>query len=89
MIWDNLKVHKNREVVQAVEGAGARVQPLPPWSPDKNPIKEMFGKVKEYVRTVSARATETVMTALGEALERVTPEDIRGWFQDRCTYATH
>lgn len=89
VIWDNLKVHKNREVVEAVEGTGARIQPLPPWSPDKNPIEEMFSKVKEHVRTVAARATGAVMMALGEALERVTPEDIRGWFQDRCMYARH
>jgi hypothetical protein len=47
----------------------------------------MFGKVKEYLRQVAARTTEAVMTVMGEALERVTPEDIRGRFQDRCEYS--
>jgi transposase len=84
VVWDNLKVHKNHQVVEAVEGVGARVEPLPPWSSDKTPIEEMFGKVKEYLRQVAARTTEAVMTAMGEGLASVTPQDILGWFQDRC-----
>lgn len=87
VVWDNLKVHKNQRVVEAVEGVGARVEPLPPWSPDKTPIEEMFGKLKTYLRQVAERTTAAVMTAMGEGLERVTPQDILGWYQDRCAYA--
>lgn len=87
VIWDNLPVHKNHEVREVVERAGASIQPLPPWSPDKNPIEEMFSKVKAYLRKAAARTTQAVMTALGEALRTVTVKDIHGWFHDRCTYA--
>src|SRR3954447_11428603 len=39
VVWDNLKPHESEE---AIEAAGARVVPLPPWSPDLTPIEEMF-----------------------------------------------
>lgn len=87
VVWDNLKVHKNGAVIAAVESAQARVEPLPPYSPDKTPIEEMFSKTKTYLRHIGARTTETVMQALGGALNLVTPKDSLGWFKDRCAYA--
>ena len=89
VVWENLKAHKNPQVVGAIQAVGARVEPLPPWSPDKAPIEELFSKVKTYLRTVAARTFDTVVTAMGEALDWVTPKDIGGWFQDRCAYAMH
>jgi transposase len=87
VIWDNLKPHKAQAVVDAVEHAGARVIALPPWSPDMTPIEEMFSKVKESLRSVAARTTETVTAAIGSALQDVSPQDILGWFQSRAAYA--
>ena len=89
VVWDNLKPHKNAEVIQAIEAVGARVEPLPVYSPDLTPIEEMGSKVKEILRSIGARTIPTVMAALGEALGQVTPSDIGGWFQDRCAYAMH
>jgi transposase len=89
VVWDNLAPHKNAQVIHAIEAAGARVQPLPPYSSDKTPIEEMFSKTKESLRTAAARTTEAVIGVLGEALRQITPQDIRGWFQDRCAYALH
>jgi transposase len=89
VVWDNLKPHQNPQVVQAIEAVGARVEPLPPWSPDKTPIEELFSKVKTHLQKVAARTFETVVGAMGEALVLVTPKDIDGWFQDRCAYAMH
>ena len=89
VVWDNLQPHKNREAIQAIQAAGARVEPLPVYSPDLTPIEEMGSKVKGFLRSVGARTTATVMTALGQALRRVTASDIGGWFQDRCAYAMH
>jgi transposase len=88
VVWDNLRVHQDVEVIAALEAAGARVVPLPPYSPDLSPIEEMFSKVKELLRTLAARTVTAVMEALGIALKLVTPEDILGWFQDRAAYAT-
>jgi transposase len=81
VIWDNLKPHQDPEVVRAVERTGARVLPAPPWSPDLLPIEKMFSKVKEALRTLAARTTETLVQAMGTALDRVCPGDILGWFR--------
>jgi transposase len=89
VVWDNLKPHKSRHVVVAVQATGARVEPLPPYSPDETPIEEMFSKVKTYLRKVAARTKDTVLQALGEALNWVTPKDSLGWFHDRAAYAFH
>lgn len=87
VVLDNLKPHKNPAVITAIEAVGARVEPLPVCSPDLTPIEEMFSKTKSYLRTVAARTTDTVITAMGYALDRVTQSDILGWFHDRCAYA--
>jgi transposase len=89
VVWDNLKPHQDAEAIQAIEAVGASVEPLPPSSPDKSPIEELFAKAKAYIRSVSARTTETVIVAMGAALDRITPTDIGGWFQDRAAYAMH
>jgi transposase len=47
VVWDNLNPHKNKEVIAALEAAGARIEPLPPWSPDKTPIGELFSEMKD------------------------------------------
>jgi transposase len=87
VIWDNLKPHESEEAIEAIEAAGARVVPLPPWSPDLTPIEEMFSKVKGSLRSAAARTKETVYAAFGSALHDVTPDNIAGWFQDRAAYA--
>ena len=87
VVWDDLQAQKNPAVVAAIEAVGARVEPLPTYSPDLSPIEEMFSKTKAYLRTAEARTTNTVITALGQVLDRVTPSNIRGWFHDRCAYA--
>jgi transposase len=87
VIWDNLKPHQAQAVVGAVEGAGASVMPLPPWSPDLTPIEELFSKVKGSLRSAAARTTEALYAAIGSALQDVSPTDISGWFQSRAAYA--
>src|SRR5215467_4200550 len=87
VVWDNPKPHLSDEAVEAVEEAGARVVPLPPYSPDLTPIEEMFSKVKGAMRSAAARTTATVYAAFGSALHEVTPENIAGWFRDRAAYA--
>jgi transposase len=89
VVWDNLRPHKNAAVIAAIEAVGARVEPLPAYSPDLTPVEELVSKVKEFLRSVGARTTHGVMGAVGTALEQITPRDIQGWFQDRCAYALH
>jgi transposase len=87
VVWDNLSAHKSAAAVAAIEGAGARVERLPVYSPDLTPIEEMFSKIKAGLRTIAARTIDTVITAMGNVLNEVTPADALGWFHDRCPYA--
>jgi transposase len=81
VIFDNLAAHLRPEVTEAIERAGARVLPLPPYSPDFNPIEEMFSKFKECLRRLGARAKDHLYDAIGDALSQVTVEGILGWFR--------
>jgi transposase len=87
VVWDNLSPHKSAAAKAAIEAVGARVEPLPVYSPDLSPIEEMFSKVKEALRSIAARTVDGVMDAMGQVLNQVTQHDILGWFRHRCSYA--
>jgi transposase len=89
VVWDNLSPHQANAAAAAVRRAGARLLPLSPYSPDYTPIEKLWSKVKAYLRRVAARSKEAVYDALGEALEKVTPQDIIGWFRFAGLCATH
>ena len=89
VVLDNLKPHLAAGVAAAIDAAGASILPLPPYSPDYTPIEEMFSKVKEALRHAEARAKAELYDAVGEALRRVTSEDILGWFRHAGLCATH
>jgi transposase len=46
VVLDNLAAHKVDGVRQAITAAGASVLYLPPYSPDLNPIEQLFAKLK-------------------------------------------
>src|ERR1700710_2529723 len=71
VVFDNLSSHLSQEVSEAIGRAGASVLPLPPYSPDFNPIEEMFSKFKECLRRLGARAKDHLYDAIGEALREV------------------
>lgn len=87
VVWDHLSPHKSVSAVAAIEAAGARVEPLPVYSPDLSPIEEMFSKLKEGLRSIGARTIPGVIGAMGNVLTNVTQHDALGWFRDRCGYA--
>ena len=89
VVWDNLAAHNSASAIAAIEAVGARVMQLPTYSPDLTPIEEMFSKVKEGLRSIAARTVEGVIGAMGKVLNQITPDDILGWFHDRCPYAKH
>jgi transposase len=81
VIWDNVPMHTNAEVIASIEAAGARVVALPPYSPDLNPIEECISKIKAALRSAKARTTQTLQRALRHALDAITVTDIQGWFR--------
>jgi len=86
VIMDNLPSHKSWRVSDAIEGAGCKLVYLPPYSPDYNPIENMWSKVKAWLRKAGARTFETLVDAVRDALMAVTPEDCDGYFEN-CGYA--
>ena len=72
VILDNLSVHKSPAVRQAIEAAGATLLFLPPYSPDYNPIEQVFAKLKALLRATAARTRATLWQAVGAALSAFT-----------------
>jgi transposase len=85
IVLDNLNVHCNPEVRQAVEVAGCFLLFLPAYSPSFNPIELVFAQLKTHVRGVAARTTETVIEAIGSGMAEITPSHIHGYYR-HCDY---
>ena len=75
VILDNLSVHKGAAVRQALEAAGATLLFLPPYSPDYNPIEQVFAKLKALLRTAAARTPAALWQAVAAALSAFTPAE--------------
>lgn len=85
VILDNLAAHNDSEVHHLIEQAHAYLTFLPPYSPDFNPIEEMWSKVKTFLRRAKARTKEDLYDAIGAALKTVTAQDATNWFSS-CGY---
>ena len=86
VVMDNLSAHKGERVRELIEVRGCELLFLPPYSPDLNPIEEAFSKVKGLLRRAGARTREeAVIEPMGRALDVVTAEDARGFFE-HCGY---
>jgi transposase len=88
VVFDNIKPHKAAGVTKSIEGAGAHLLPLPPYSPDSTPIEEMFSQVEQGLRRAKARTQAEVSDAVGQVLRSVTHQDSLGWFQHAGVCAT-
>jgi len=86
VVMDNLSPHKSDPTLALILNVGAQVLFLPAYSPDLNPIEKMWSKVKGLLRGAEARTPGDLVTAIGQALARVTPQDALGWFAS-CGYS--
>jgi transposase len=82
VIMDNLGSHKGQAVRQLIRAAGAKLFFLPRYSPDLNPIEQVFSKLKTLLRKAEARTIEATWRQIGELLDRFTP-------QQCANYLTH
>ena len=85
VILDNLSSHKRRRTRQLIEDAGAELVFLPPYSPDFNPIEMVFSKVKQLLRSLECRTSETLWETMQSVLNRITPSDAANCFR-HCGY---
>jgi transposase len=82
VILDNLGSHKGKTVRKAIRNAGARLVFLPKYSPDLNPIEQVFAKFKTLLREVGARTHEAISDACGEILRQYPPAECAAYFKN-------
>jgi transposase len=82
VLMDNLGSHKGKAVRQAIRSAGAKLIFLPKYSPDLNPIEQVFAKLKHLLRKAAARTLEAVCVAIGQLLDAFTPQECANYFKN-------
>jgi transposase len=80
VIMDNLPAHKVTRVRTAIEGAGARLIYLPPYSPDFNPIEMAFSKLKARLRKAAARTIPELWEVIAECIDQFSPDECKNYF---------
>jgi transposase len=82
VIMDNLGSHKSKAVRQSIRGAGAKLLFLPKYSPDLNPIEQVFSKLKHLLRNAAPRTPETVCGAIGQILDTYSSQECANYFNN-------
>jgi transposase len=85
LVMDNLSSHKSARIQQKLAELGVTLTLLPPYSPDFNPIENMFAKLKAYLKKVMRKATRPLWQLIGQALATITPSDAIAFFR-HCGY---
>ena len=79
---DNLGSHKGRAVRRAIRAAGAKLFFLPKYSPDLNPIEQVFAKLKTLLRRAAKRSTEAIWREIGALLAAFSPQECASYFRN-------
>ena len=79
VIMDNLASHKRPAVRQAIRSVGARLLFLPPYSPDLNPIEQMFAKLKHLLRKAAERTADKTWQRIGALLDAFSPTECQNY----------
>lgn len=82
VIMDNLGSHKVAGIREAIEAAGATVRYLPPYSPDLNPIEQVFSKFKAILRRIAARSVDTLEAAIATALDEYSAAECENYIKN-------
>ena len=85
VIMDNLGSHRGKAVRRAIREAGAKLLFLPKYSPDLNPIEQVFSKLKHLLRKAQARSYDAILAAIAEILGAFTPQECRNYLKN-CGY---
>jgi transposase len=75
VIMDNLSSHKRPAIRAAIRSVGARLLFLPPYSPDLNPIEQVFAKLKHLMRKAAERSAEATWKRIGTLLDDFPPNE--------------
>jgi len=88
LVLDNAAAHRLDGLREWLAGRGVEVLYLPPYSPDFSPVEQAWSKLKTRLRAAAARTLEALRDAVREAIEWISGQDARNWF-DHCGYHTH
>ena len=80
VVMDNLPAHKGEGVRLAIEGAGAELHYLPPYSPDFNPIEMAFSKLKSFLKKTAARTKDDLWAAIGRGIDAFSQVECQNYF---------
>lgn len=80
VVMDNLGSHKGKAIRNAIRAAGARLLFLPKYSPDLNPIEQLFAKLKHWLRKAAKRTPDTICEAIAQTLATLTPKECSNYF---------
>jgi transposase len=81
VLMDNLRAHKVKGVAEAIEGAGATVLYLPPYSPDLNPIELWWADLKRQLRKLAIDAEVDLRAAVRRLRSSLPVHKIAAWFR--------
>jgi transposase len=82
VIMDNLPAHKVTGVAEAIEARGAELRYLPPYSPDFNPIEQLFAKFKAMLRKAAARTVDALWDTIGLLLDAFSPAECANYLKN-------
>ena len=82
VVMDNLSAHKAPSIREAIEVVGARLLYLPPYSPDFNPIEQLFAKLKALLRKAAERSVEGLWNRIGDLLDAFEPAECANYFRN-------
>jgi transposase len=82
VIMDNLGSHKGKAVRALIRATGAKLFFLPKYSPDLNPIEQLFAKLKHLMRKANARTADAICAATGEILTAFSPAECANYFRN-------
>jgi transposase len=88
VVMDNLGSHKGDAVRRAIRAAGARLLFLPPYSPDLNPIEQVFAKLKTLLRKAAERSIPAVSDRIAILLDRFSPRECANYLRNAGYAAT-
>ena len=79
---DNLGSHKSPAVRQMIRGAGARLWYLPPYSPDLNPIEQVFAKIEHWMRVAQKRTIDAACDYIGQLVGTIPAAECSNYFSN-------
>jgi transposase len=82
VVMDNLGSHKGRAVRHAIRAVGAKLFFLPAYSPDLNPIEQVFAKLKALLRKAETRTVDDTWRQIGALLDRFTSTECANYFRN-------